>query len=149
MIISIASDHGGFSQKQPISEHLEAIGHEVIDRGPDDGSSVDYPDFAEIVARDVSEGRADIGILICGTGIGMAIAANKVKGVRAANLTRPEFAELARQHNDANVITLSGRFATPEENEAIVDAFLSAEFEGGRHARRVGKMMDLEQERSL
>ena len=144
MIVSIGSDHGGLSQKDSLAERLRDKGEEVIDRGTDSDASVDYPDYAEAVALDVAKGRADIGILVCGTGIGMAIAANKVDGIRAANVTSVEFARLAREHNDANVLALSGRFVPLEENERIVDAFVSTPFGGGRHERRVGKVMALE-----
>ena len=124
--------------------HLQGAGHQVIDRGPDSDDRVDYPDFAELVAKDVVSGQAQRGVLVCGTGIGMAIAANKVDGIRAANIVSEEFAALTREHNDANVITVSGRFVSEEENRKIVDTFLSTEFAGGRHAGRVEKIMALE-----
>jgi len=129
MRISIASDHAGFDQKQQLAAYLAAQGHQVVDRGPASDDRVDYPDFAVLVARDVADGAAERGVLVCGTGIGMAIAANKVAGVR-----------LAREHNDANVATLSARFVAPAENEAILDAFLSTPFGEGRHAGRVAKV---------
>jgi ribose 5-phosphate isomerase B len=144
MRIAIASDHAGFEQKAALVPFLEGLGHEVADLGPESPERVDYPDYAEKVGRAVASGEADRGVLICGTGIGMALAADKVAGVRAANITSPEFAELARRHNDANVITLSGRFVTLEENERILKVFLIAEFEGGRHAQRVAKVMALD-----
>ena len=144
MKVSIASDHAGFEQKQMLVSYLQDNGHEVIDRGPDNDDRVDYPDFAAMVARDVVEGVAERGVLVCGTGIGMAIAANKVHGIRAANVTSAEFAALAREHNDANVITVSGRFVAEEENRAIVKTFLETPFGGGRHAGRVEKIMKLE-----
>ena len=144
MKVSIASDHAGFEQKQRLADYLAAQGHEVIDRGPENDDRVDYPDFAALVAADVASGEAERGVLVCGTGIGMAIAANKVDGIRAANVTTPEFAQLAREHNDANVVTVSGRFVAPETNEAILDAFLSTPFAGGRHEARVAKIMALE-----
>ena len=140
MRISIASDHAGFDQKQQLAAYLAAQGHQVVDRGPASDDRVDYPDFAVLVARDVADGAAERGVLVCGTGIGMAIAANKVAGVRAANVLSPEFAVLAREHNDANVATLSARFVAPAENEAILDAFLSTPFGEGRHACRVAKV---------
>lgn len=145
MRISIGSDHGGFSQKQKIAEALAAEGYGIIDRGCDSDASVDYPDYAFLVANDVVVGEADFGILVCGTGIGMSIAANKVDGIRAANVTSPEFAHLAREHNDANIITLSGRFVDFEQNLKIIDEFINTPFEGGRHKRRVEKIMALEQ----
>lgn len=147
MRVSIASDHAGFDQKQALVGYLEAQGHDVADLGPADDGRVDYPDYAEKVARAVAGGQADFGVLVCGTGIGMAVAANKVDGIRAVNVVRPDFAALAREHNDANVLTLSGRFVSLEENESIVDAFLSTEFGGGRHAGRVAKIHDLERSR--
>ena len=145
MKISIASDHAGFEQKQLLAAHLREQGHEVADRGPENDDRVDYPDFAEKVARDVAAGEAERGVLVCGTGIGMAIAANKVHGIRAANVTTPEFAQLAREHNDANVVTVSGRFVDIDTNKQIVDAFLGTDFGGGRHAGRVEKIMALEE----
>lgn len=144
MKISIASDHAGFDEKELLKSHLIAAGHEVVDRGPGDGAHVDYPDFAQLVATDVARGAAERGVLVCGTGIGMAIAANKLPGIRAANVTSPEFAALAREHNDANVVAVSGRFVSDEVNRAIVDAFLTTEFGGGRHAGRVEKIAALE-----
>lgn len=144
MIISIASDHAGFEEKERLVDYLLELGHDVINRGPDNDDRVDYPDFAALVARDVVAGDADRGILVCGTGIGMAIAANKVDGIRAANVVSPEFAALAREHNDANIVSLSGRFVIDEVNRAIVKAFLETEFGGGRHAGRVEKIMALE-----
>ena len=145
MKVSIASDHAGFEEKELLKPYLVELGHEVIDRGPDSDDRVDYPDFAELVAKDVAGGEADRGVLVCGTGIGMAIAANKVDGIRAANVTTPEFAALSREHNDANIVTVSGRFVTDETNRAIVKAFLETEFGGGRHEGRVAKIMALEQ----
>ena len=116
MNISIASDHAGFEQKTALAAYLRELGHQVTDLGPDTDERVDYPDFAALVARDVAAGTAERGVLVCGTGIGMAVAANKVQGIRAANVVTPEFAALAREHNDANVVALSGRFVD-EENE--------------------------------
>lgn len=144
MKISIASDHAGFEQKQQLVDYLVSKGCDVVDRGPDSDDRVDYPDYAVLVAGDVAEGRADRGVLVCGTGIGMAMAADKVAGIRAANIVSPEFAALCREHNDANVITLSGRFVERAENEKILDAFLGTEFGGGRHAGRVEKIMALD-----
>lgn len=141
MRIAIASDHAGFVQKDPLADYLRSRGHEVIDCGPATDDRCDYPDFADRVARLVARGEADRGVLICGTGIGIAMTADKVAGVRACPIQTVEFARLCREHNDANVIGLSGRFVSLEDNEAILDAFLSTEFEGGRHADRVAKMM--------
>lgn len=144
MIISIASDHAGFEQKQLLAAYLKERGHKVVDRGPENDDRVDYPDFAALVGNDVAQGRAERGVLVCGTGIGMALAADKIAGCRAANIINVQFAELCRQHNDANIITLSGRFVDVEENRRILDAFLSTPFEGGRHAGRVAKIMELD-----
>ena len=144
MRVSIGSDHAGFEQKQALVDYLLGKGIEVIDRGPDSDDRVDYPDYAVPVARDVAEGATDYGVLVCGTGIGMAMAADKVPGVRAATIITSEFAALCREHNDANVITLSGRFVPLEENERILDTFLATDFGGGRHAGRVEKIMALD-----
>ena len=144
MIISIASDHAGFEQKQQLVDYLVAKGHQVIDQGPDTDDRVDYPDYAAKVANDVASGAADRGVLVCGTGIGMALAADKVAGIRAANIINSQFAALCSEHNDANVITLSGRFVTLETNQEILDVFLTTEFGGGRHAGRVEKIMALD-----
>ncbi|MBP3892888.1 MAG: ribose 5-phosphate isomerase B [Atopobiaceae bacterium] len=141
MRIAIASDHGGYDQKGPIAAYLEDQGHDVTDFGPHDASSVDYPDYADPVARAVATGKADRGILICGTGIGMALVADKVSGVRAAPIQNVNFAHLFRQHNNGNVLCLSGRFVSLEDNERIIDEFLTTEFEGGRHVARVEKVM--------
>ncbi len=141
MRIAIASDHGGFDQKAPLIAHLKGRGHSVSDFGPDTDESVDYPDYAGPVAHAVSVGDADRGVLICGTGIGMSITADKVPGVRAAPVQNVTFAHLFRQHNDGNVLCLSGRFVSLEDNLAIVDEFLATEFEGGRHTARVEKAM--------
>lgn len=141
MRIAVACDHGGFVQKDAVIEHLKSLGHEVTDLGTNSEESVDYPDYADRAARMVSRGEADRAILICGTGIGMAITADKVPGVRATPVQTVKFAELARQHNNANVIGLSGRFVSLEDNLVLVDTFLNTEFEGGRHAERVEKIM--------
>ena len=142
--IALASDHGGFEQKEELRVWLDGLGYVVDDFGCDSEESVDYPDYAERAARAGAQGDDDYGILVCGTGIGMMIAANKVAGIRAANLTSPEFAKLSREHNDANVATLSGRFTSLEDNKSIVETFLGTDFAGGRHARRVEKIMTIE-----
>ena len=144
MRVQIASDHGGFEQKEELAAWLSSQGCVVTNSGCPSTESVDYPDYAAIVANGVVAGEADFGILVCGTGIGMAIAANKVDGIRAANVTSVEFAKLARQHNNANIVTLSGRFVSLEENKAIIEAFLTTPFEAGRHERRVEKIMNLQ-----
>jgi len=141
MRVYVGSDHAGFEYKQAIVEHLIAGGYAVVDVGTDSMDSVDYPDYAAKVARAVRDGEAELGVLVCGTGIGMAIAANKVHGVRAANVDNVEFARLARLHNNANVVAVPGRgFIDLSTAEAIVDTFLTTEFEGGRHESRVAKM---------
>ena len=145
MRIAIASDHAGFEEKQLLVGYLKELGHEVADLGPANDDRVDYPDFAKLVAHDVTDGKVDRGVLVCGTGIGMAVAANKVHGIRAANVTSPEFAARAREHNDANIVTVSGRFVDDATNRAIVKTFLETEFAGGRHTGRVEKIMALEQ----
>ena len=145
MRIVIGSDHAGFDQKESIKRHIAEQGYDVVDVGTSNSDdSVDYPDFAAGVGRMVAAGEADRGILVCGTGIGMAMAANKVHGVRAANVTLPAFARLAREHNDANVLTVSGRLVSEDVNTEIIDVFLGTEFEGGRHARRIAKIAELE-----
>jgi ribose 5-phosphate isomerase B len=139
--IAVASDHAGFEQKQQMVTWLRELGFEVHDLGPDDDDErVDYPDYAVKVAREVASGAAPRGILICGTGIGMAIAANKQDNVRAANITTPDFATLARKHNDANVVALSGRFVGLDINKRIVNNFLTTPFDEGRHTERVRKI---------
>jgi len=145
MRIAIGSDHAGFEQKELLRAHLAEQGHEIADVGTDSAEeSVDYPDYAVAVAKKVAGGEADYGVLVCGTGLGMAITANKVDGVRAVNVTDPEFAKLAREHNDANVVAVSGRFVPEQLNERIVDAFLETAFGGGRHAKRVDKISQAE-----
>ncbi|MDO4848588.1 MAG: ribose 5-phosphate isomerase B [Coriobacteriia bacterium] len=141
MRIAVACDHGGFVQKDAVVEHLRSLGHEVFDLGTNSEESVDYPDYADRAARMVSRGEADRAVLLCGTGIGISMTADKVPGVRATPVQTVKFAELARQHNNANVIGLSGRFVSLEDNLKLVDTFLTTEFEGGRHAARVEKIM--------
>lgn len=140
MVIAIGSDHAGFALKEHVRERLEASGHELVDVGTGSPDSVDYPRFAFAVAELVAEGRAERGVLCCGSGNGVAIAANKVAGVRAVNAHDPAEAEMARRHNDINVVTLSGSRLAAADADAIVAAFLAGGFEGGRHARRVGQM---------
>ena len=143
-VVSIGADHAGFEQKQRLTAWLTENGHEVIDRGPMSDARVDYPDYALPVAEDVAQGRAWRGVLVCGTGIGMALAADKVPGIRAANIINPHFAALCREHNDANVITLSGRFVDFDTNCRILEAFFATEFGAGRHTGRVQKIMALD-----
>jgi len=146
MRIAIAADHAGFTLKQVLRERLAAEGHEVNDFGTQSPESTDYPDYASLVAHEVAGGRADRGILVCSTGIGMSIAANKVEGVRAALVTNVESASITRQHNDANIMTIGARFTDAETAASMLDAFLNTDFEGGRHARRVAKIMQLEEQ---
>ena len=143
-IVAIAGDHAGFEQKSQLLEFLNQLGYETIDLGPDDESRVDYPDFANKVALAVASGEADFGVLVCGTGIGMAIAANKTPGIRAANVITAQMAALAREHNDANVLTLSGRFVELDINKEILTTFLNTAFGGGRHSQRVDKINALD-----
>ena len=142
MRVAIAADHGGYGQKGPIADYIRSLGHEVIDYGPFSPDPVDYPDYADKVARAVSRGDADRGVLLCGTGLGMAITADKVPGVRAAAIQSIEFAELFREHNDGNVLALSGRFVGLESNQRLVKIFLETEASAEvRHRNRVEKIM--------
>lgn len=140
MRIHVGADHAGFQLKEQVKDLLASRGHEVTDVGTHGEESVDYPDFAGLVGRAVVSGAADAGILVCGTGLGMAIAANKVPGVRAIQASDPEMARMSRLHNDANVLTLPGRYIDVERAAEVVDAFLGTAFEGGRHQRRVDKI---------
>ena len=144
MRIAIGADHAGFSLKEGLLEVLKRDGYQVLDRGTYSAEPCDYPDLAEAVAGDVASGRADRGILVCATGVGMAMAANKVHGIRAALGTCPEEVELVRAHNDANVLTLGARFTKPEDAAVMTNKFLTTEFAGGRHARRVAKISAIE-----
>jgi ribose 5-phosphate isomerase B len=144
MRIAIGADHAGFVLKEHLRCRLEQQGHEVLDEGTHSNESCDYPDFAELVACDVADARADLGVLVCSTGVGMSIAANKVHGIRAALGTIPEEVRLVRQHNDANVLTLGARFTDEPAADALVDVFLETPFDGGRHARRLAKIAAIE-----
>jgi ribose 5-phosphate isomerase B len=146
MKIAIGSDHRGYEVKQRIITALQQLGHEVLDVGPHRRESVDYPDFAFQVATAVGEGRVDRGILVCGTGIGMCIAANKVHGVRAAPCHDSITAEMSRRHNDANVLCVSADLLGDEVIDRMVRIWLETQFEGGRHARRVEKITRFENE---
>ncbi len=143
--VVIGSDHAGYEMKEAVKSHLAEKGYEVEDVGPSTRDSVDYPDYAEAVAVRVSQGRGDLGVLICGTGIGMCIAANKVPGIRAAILYSEFAARYARMHNDANVVILGGRTMSLDEALRYLDVFLNEEFEGGRHKRRLEKIRKLEE----
>ena len=140
MNIAVGSDHAGVELKKAVVSWLEQNGYEVNDMGPYSEASVDYPDYARKVANAVAEGICDQGILLCGTGIGVSIAVNKVKGIRAALCCNPEFATLARQHNNANIICLSARFSSKELIETTLQNWFAADFEGGRHELRVNKI---------
>ena len=147
-MIAIGSDHGGFELKRVICEHLRGRGTQLVDCGCSDTTAVDYPDIAREVAVRVSSGDAECGILICTSGVGMSIVANKYSGVRAALIHEVTSARLCRQHNDANVLALGGGFIGPNLAREIVDVFLSTGFDGGRHARRVEKIAGVEADAS-
>ncbi|MEE4275440.1 MAG: ribose 5-phosphate isomerase B, partial [Thermoleophilia bacterium] len=136
--IAAGSDHAGFSIKEAVVRRLRAQGHVVVDVGTTDGeTSVDYPDFAHAVAGMVESGEAERGLLVCGTGLGVCMAANRHHGVRGAVATTPHLAEMSRRHNDANVLCLAGRILSEEEAWAVTEVWMATPFEGGRHARRV------------
>ena len=140
MRIAIGADHAGVILKEHLRARLAEAGHELRDFGAHSAESVDYPDYAALVAGAVAGGSAERGILVCGSGIGMAIAANRVRGVRAAACVDLYSARLCRQHNDANVLALGSRIVAPPLAEALAEVFLTTTFEGGRHARRVAKL---------
>lgn len=144
MKVSIGSDHRGLSQRKFIAETIVALGHDVDDQGSFTEEPADYPDIAQQVAEQIVQGKSDRGVLVCGTGIGMSIAANKIDGIRAALCCDAPQAELSRQHNDANVLCLAGNDFDQSRAKAILTVWLSTDFEGGRHARRVEKIMRLE-----
>ncbi|MBL9161271.1 MAG: ribose 5-phosphate isomerase B [Planctomycetaceae bacterium] len=146
MRIAIGSDHRGYPLKEQLIGMLRSKGHEVLDEGTCGSESVDYPDFAVLVAKKVSQGTAERGVLICGTGIGMAITANKFSGVRAAPCNDEVTAEISRRHNDLNVLCLSADMLSPRTVERMVEVWLTTPFEGGRHERRVEKIHQLEKE---
>lgn len=139
-IVALASDHGGIEMKALLKQEIEAKGFDVLDLGTHDSQSVDYPDFADAMAQALKDGKASRGVLMCGTGIGISIAANRYAHVRAALVHDAFGAQMARRHNDANVLVLGGRTMGPEIAKQVVDIFLTTEFEGGRHARRVAKL---------
>src|SRR5215471_16707611 len=149
MKISLGADHAGFELKEKIKQLLLREGLEVNDQGTISSESVDYPDFARKVGEDVASHKADLGILVCGTGIGMSIAANKVPGVRAANVSTEYEAQISREHNDANVLTLGARLISDQNAFQIVLKWLETPFAGGRHQRRVEKIGQIEQEEML
>jgi len=143
-MIVLGSDHGGLELKEAIQKALIARGLDVVDYGTDNGDSVDYPDFAEKVASAVSRGESDLGILICGTGIGMSIVANKFPGVRAALAADEFMAQMAKEHNNANILVLGGRVLPTEKAVKMVNVWLDSSYEGGRHQRRLDKITLLE-----
>jgi ribose 5-phosphate isomerase B len=147
MRVAVASDHRGFQVKRKIVELIQRLGHESVDYGAASDEAVDYPDFALQVAQAVSSGQVDRGILICGTGIGMSMAANKVRGVRAALCHDDVTAEMSRRHNDANVICLSADLLGARLIDRMIEIWLHTDFEGGRHARRVDKIRKIDEHR--
>ena len=144
MKIALAADHGGFELKNILCEYLTDKGHIVKDLGTNTSESVDYPDYAVLCAKEVNEKTVDFGILVCGTGVGISIAANKIDGIRCGLCPSPEIAALVKQHNNANIIALGGRFTSPSLAKEIVDSYIKAEFEGSRHQRRIDKISQLE-----
>ncbi len=144
--IALAADHAGFEEKEKLKSTLNELGIEFDDMGTTSTDSVDYPDYALKAARAVANGDFDQGLLVCGSGTGMAIAANKVHGVRAAVAWSPDIARLARQHNNANILALPARFISDDQTKEIVKAWFDADFEGGRHERRVEKIEKAEDE---
>ena len=143
MLLAIASDHGGYELKETIKEHLRERGVKFVDLGTNNTDSVDYPIYGKACAEAVATGKAERGIVCCGTGIGISIAANKVKGIRCGLCTSVEMATLTRQHNNANMLALGGRTSDPKLALEIVDAFLDTEFEGGRHKRRTDMLDEM------
>jgi ribose 5-phosphate isomerase B len=140
--VAIASDHAGYDLKAILAEELVAMGYEIVDLGTDGPDSVDYPDFAKVMIRAIVEGRAERGVLVCGTGVGISIAANRHPGIRAALCHNETTARLAREHNDANVLALGARIVGVDVAKNCLKAFLTTEFAGGRHARRVAKLAE-------
>lgn len=143
MKIAVASDHGGYLLKETVKKNLEDRGVEVLDLGTHSEESVDYPVYGRLCGETVANGEADLGVVCCGTGIGISIAANKVKGIRCGLCTSVEMAHLTKQHNNANILALGGRTTAPELALAIVDEWLDTEFEGGRHQRRVDMLNEM------
>ncbi len=146
MKIAIGADHAGFELKQKIKQHLAQLGMEVADQGTHSTDSVDYPDYARKVGEAVAQKQAGMGILVCGSGIGMAISANKVPGIRAANVNSEHEAQLSREHNDANVLALGARILDENAAMKIVDKWLNTSFAGGRHQQRVAKIEAMERD---
>lgn len=146
MKIAIASDHGGFELKDSMVEYIKSLGNEIMDLGTNSADSVDYPDYAKKVCEEIQQGNSDLGILICGTGIGMSLAANKFEGIRAACVSDVYSAKMSRNHNNANVLCIGARVIGDEVAKLIIKTFLENEFEAGRHQRRVDKIMAFEKE---
>lgn len=144
MIIAIGCDHAGYELKEAVKAKMAAAGHEMIDVGTDSTESVDYPKFGHAVGRTVASGEAERGIAICGSGIGISIACNKVPGIRAALCTSTEMAEMCRRHNNANVICMGARMISEELAFAMIDTWMTTEFEGGKHERRINELDDIE-----
>ena len=148
MKIAIGCDHGGIVLKDAVISTLEALGAEVVDLGTNSTDSVDYPTYGLKVAETVASGQCDAGVIMCGTGIGISISANKVPGIRCAVVTNTYMAKLTKNHNNANIISLGGRVITPDEAKDIVTAWYTAEYEGGRHQRRLDMITDIEKKYS-
>lgn len=144
MKIGIGSDHAGFELKVKLKEHLEAKGYEVVDYGTHSLDSVDYPDYGKAVANAILAEEVEKGVLICGTGVGISISANKVKGIRACVCSEPYSAKMSVRHNNAQIIAVGARVVGEDLAKLIVDEFLAEEFEGGRHQRRIDKMLEIE-----
>lgn len=144
--VAIGCDHGGYVLKQSVVDTLLELGAEIVDFGCDSMESVDYPEYGYKVAKAVAGGECNLGVVMCGTGIGISISANKVKGIRCAVVTNTFMAEATKRHNNANIIALGGRVITPDEAKEIVKAWYTAEFEGGRHQRRVDMISRIEEE---
>ena len=144
MKVVMGSDHGGFELKEVLKKHLQEKGFDIIDVGCHDTTSVDYPDIAAAACAKVTSGECDWGVLVCGTGIGISIAANKVSGIRCAHVTDGYSAEMTKRHNNANMLALGGRVTGPDLAKNILDSFINAEFEGGRHQSRIDKIKALE-----
>lgn len=146
MKIGIASDHVGLELKPIIISYVEELGHEVVDYGPHSSERTDYPQYAKLVATEVIKKNVDAGILICGTGVGMSISANKIKGIRAVVCSDPYTAQLSKQHNNTNILAFGSRVVGSELAKMIVKSWLEAEFEGGRHAKRIEMISDIEEQ---
>lgn len=149
MKIALGADHAGFTLKNAVADHLRGLGHEVLDAGTNSPERTDYPVYGSRAAHLVTRGEAEFGVIVCGSGIGISIAANKVPGARCVVCTEPYSAAMARRHNDANMLALGERFVGVDMALACVDAFLGAEFEGGRHAGRVALLEQIEQGEDL